>query len=331
MPTVLITPEAMLHRPAPYVTMLREAGFDIRYPEDPHFTRGLGTEAQSIEQLRGAAAVIAGGEFFTEKVMQALPELRVISRSGVGYDRVDVEAATRRGIAVTITPTANHEAVAEFALALMFAVAKQIVVGDAHARAGRWPRTPMQPIRGKTFGIVGLGRIGRSTATRVKGLGMTVLACEKFPNEEFVRAQGIELVDLDALLARSDYVSLHCPHTPETRRLANREFFAKMKPGSVLLNTARGELVVEADLLESLQSGHLAGAGLDVFEQEPPSPDNPLFKLSNIVVAPHIAGADELSQLNMGIECARNIIQLARGEWPEGAVVNADLKGLFRW
>jgi phosphoglycerate dehydrogenase-like enzyme len=191
MPTVLITPEAMLHRPAPYVDMLREAGFDIRYPENPHFTRGLGTEAETIDQLRGAAAVVAGGEFFTENVMLALPELRVIARSGVGYDRVDVEAASRRGIAVTITPTANHEAVAEFTLALMFAVAKQIVVCDGHARAGRWPRAPMQPIRGKTLGIVGLGRIGRSTAIRAKALGMTVLATEKFPNEEFVLAQGM--------------------------------------------------------------------------------------------------------------------------------------------
>jgi D-3-phosphoglycerate dehydrogenase / 2-oxoglutarate reductase len=331
MPVVLITPEALIEQPGPYVDNLRAAGFEVRYPRDHTFTRGLGTEQQTIDELRGVSAVLAGGEYITAAVLEKLPELRVIARSGVGYDRIDVPAATRHKVALTITPTANHEAVAEHALALVLAVAKSIVSGDRAVRAGRWPKQATRPIRGSTIGIVGLGRIGRSMALRAAAVGMKVIATEKFPDESFVRAQKIELVDLDTLLARSDYVSVHCPSNAETRQMFNARLFAKMKRGGVFINTARGELVAEADLLAALKSGHLAGAGLDVFEQEPPSVDNPLFKLDNVVVCPHIAGADELSQMNMAIEAADCIIRLSRNDWPAGAVVNAELQTDWKW
>jgi D-3-phosphoglycerate dehydrogenase len=331
MPVALITPEALIGQPGPYVDRLRAAGFEVRYPKDPTFTRGLGTEQQTIDELRGASAVLAGGEFIGARVMDAVPELRVIARSGVGYDRIDIPGATAHGVAVTITPTANHEAVAEHALALLFAVAKTIVTGDAAVRAGRWPKQATRPVRGATMGIVGLGRIGRSMASRSAALGMKVIATEMFPNQDFVRQHGIELVDLETLLARSDYVSVHCPSNAETRGLFNARRFGQMKRGAVFINTARGELVVEADLLAALQSGQVGAAGLDVFEQEPPSADNPLFKLAGVVVSPHIAGADDLSQLNMAIEAADCIVRLSRNEWPEGAVVNAELKSRWKW
>jgi phosphoglycerate dehydrogenase-like enzyme len=329
--SVLISPEALIGVRGPWVGLLEDAGFSVQYPEDPTFTRGLCGAEETIRVLNSASAVIAGGEYFTEPVLDRLPNLRVIARAGVGYDRVDVAAATARRIPLTITPTANHESVAETTLALLFAVAKGIVANDARTRAGQWAKQATEPIRGKTLGIFGLGRIGRSTAIRARALGMIVLATEKFPNDSFVRQHGIELVDFDALLARSDYVSIHCPLNAETNRLFDRTVFSRMKPGSVLLNTARGGLVVEADLLEALRSGQLGGAGLDVFEQEPASAANPLFQLDNVVVSPHLGGADKLSQHNMAIEAADCIVKLSRGEWPAGAVVNDELRENWKW
>src|SRR5262249_57405355 len=234
MQTVFITPEALIKGRGPWVTLLEEAGFAVAYPEDLTFTRGLCGAAETMRVLRPAAAVVAGGEYFTPEVLAGLPQLRVIARAGVGYDRVDVPAATAQKIAVTITPTANHEGVAEQAFALIFAIAKGIVVNDARTRAGEWSSGMTAPIRGKTLGLFGLGRIGRSTAIRGRALGMTVIATETYPDLAFARQHGIELVDFDTLLARSDYLSLHCPHNAETDRLFNRDVFAKMKRGSVL-------------------------------------------------------------------------------------------------
>lgn len=331
MPTVLITPEAMREQPAPYVDLLRAAGFEIRYPKNPRFARGLGGPAEVIDELQAVDAVIASGEPYTEEVLAALPRLRVIARAGVGYDRVDVAAATRHRVPVTITPTSNHEAVAELTLALLFAAAKSLVVNDRQVRSGQWPRKLLRPVRGQTLGILGLGRIGRSTAVRAAALGMKVLATEAQPDQAFVERQGIELVGFDALLARSDYLSIHCPLNADTQGLFNGDVLRRMKPGSVLINTARGKLVVEADLLEALRSGPLAGACLDVFEQEPPAADNPLFALDNVVLSPHLAGTDELSLVGMGVEAADCIARLYRGEWPEGAVVNDQLRDGWQW
>jgi len=331
MPIVQINPEAMLNKPAPYVDILREAGFEIRYPRNPELARGNCNAAEMIDELRGAAAVIATAAHYTPEVIAGLPELRVIARAGVGYDRVDVKAATQHNIAVTITPTANHEAVAELMLALLFGVSKRLVSGDAAVRAGGWPRQPLVPIRGKTVGVLGLGRIGRSVAVRCQALGMKVIAAEQQPDADFIRQHGIELVGFDQLIEQSDVVTIHCPLTPETEGMFNADVFSKMKRGSILINSARGPLVNEAALFEALQSGHLLGAGLDVFEVEPPRPDNPLFKLDNVVVSPHIAGADELSLERMGVEAAECIVKLYRNEWPEGAVVNDSLRENWKW
>jgi len=331
MPAVMITPEALIAVRGPWIPMLEEAGFTIQHPDDTTFTRGLCSPAETIRVLSNVDAVIAGGEYLTPEVIAALPRLQVIARSGVGYDRVNVSAATKHGIPVTITPTANHESVAETAFALVFAIAKGIVTNDACVRSGQWAKNQTQPIRGKILGIFGLGRIGRSTAIRGRAMGMTVLATETYPDKPFVAQHGIELVDFDALLSRSDYVSIHCPLNAETAGLFNHAVFQKMKPGSVLINTARGGMVVEADLMDALKSGHLSGAGLDVFEQEPATSDNPLFQLDNIVVSPHVGGGDKLSQENMGIEAADCVIKLSRNQWPAGAVVNDELRQSWKW
>ena len=331
MPVTLITPEAMREQPAPYVRMLREAGFEVRYPRNTKFARGLGGPAEVIEELRGVDAVIASGEPYTPEVLTALPDLRVIARAGVGYDKVNIAAATQQGIAVTITPTSNHEAVAELAMALLLGATKSIVVNDRAVRQGQWPRKLLRPVRNQVMGILGLGRIGRSTAIRAAALGMRVIATESAPDESFVQQHGIELVDFPTLLATSDFLSIHCPLNAETEGLFNADVFSQMKPGSILINTARGRLVVESDLLRALQDGPLAAAALDVFEQEPPSPDNPLFRLDNVVLSPHLAGTDEMSLEGMGVEAADCIVKLYQGGWPEGAVVNDQLRDQWQW
>ena len=331
MPVVLITPEAMREAPGEHVAILESTGFEIRYPKNEQFARGLHPDSETIAELQGVDATIAGGEYYRAPILEALPQLKVVARAGVGYDRVDVAAVTAHNIALTITPTTNHEAVAELTLALLFALTKSIVVNDRRTRAGEWPRENLLPIRGNTFGIVGLGRIGRSTAVRAQAMGMRVIAADAFADSKFVAEHGIELVEFDQLLQRSDFVSVHCPHTPETDRLFNRDAFSKMKRGSMFLNTARGKLVDEADLYDALTSGHLRGAGLDVFEEEPPGADNPLLQLETVVVSPHKAGTDEQSAFAMIAEAADCIVKLSQNEWPENAVVNDELRTSWDW
>jgi D-3-phosphoglycerate dehydrogenase / 2-oxoglutarate reductase len=330
MPTVMFTPEALVRVNGPWVEMLQAAGFRVDYPEDRTFTRGLCGPAETIRVLRDADALIAGAEFLTAEVLAELPKLRVIARAGVGYDRVDVAAATRRGIPLTITPTANHEAVAETVFALMFAIAKSLIDNDARVRSGKWRKGPTQPIRGQTLGLFGLGRIGRSTALRARAMGMTVIATETHPDMDFIAQHAVQLVDFETLLSSSDYLSVHCPLNAQTQGMFNRRVFTKMRPGSVFINTARGELVDESDLVDALAS-HLSAAGLDVFAEEPPSPDNPLFRCENLVASPHLGGADTLAQKNMAIEAAGCIIKLSRNEWPSAAVVNNELQPGWKW
>ncbi|MDP6060637.1 MAG: NAD(P)-dependent oxidoreductase, partial [Pirellulaceae bacterium] len=272
---------------------------------------------------------IASSEGYSAAVLAALPDLRVIARCGVGYDGVEVPAASQRNIPVTITPNSNREAVAELALALLFGVTKSVVSNDKEVRAGNWPRKPLTPLRGKTMGIFGLGRIGGALASRAKALGLNVIATESMPDPEVVRELQIDIVDFDTLLAQSDIISLHCPLNDDTQGLFNASVFAKMKPNSILINTARGKVVNEADLISALQENQLGGAGLDVFEVEPPATDNPLLMLDNVVLSPHMGGVDEMSIEAMGLEAASCIIRLFRGEWPTGAVVNDQLKELW--
>ena len=327
MPTVLIGPSPIRHRPGRFRELLEAAGFTAIEPPG----NGPLTPADLMAAMPAADAMIAGGEPVPGEVIAACPRLRVIARTGVGYDAVDVAEATARGIVVTITPGTNHESVAEQAFALLLSVAKETIPRDGSTRAGGWDRTPVRPLRGTTLGLVGLGRIGRAMATRAVAFGMDVIAFDQAADTDFDARHGIRRVDLDDLLANSDVVSLHLPLTPETRGLFDRRAFARMKPGSILINTARGGLVDEAALNAALTSGHLAGAGLDVFESEPPSRANPLFSLPNVVVSPHLAGADARAMADMAALAARCVIDLHAGRWPEGCVVNEALRKGWTW
>lgn len=322
MHTVVITSKLLQGMPGRHLDLLQAAGFEVRYPPLPL----LSTEGETLDALRGASAVIAGSEPYTERVLAALPELRVISRSGVGVDRIDLRAATRHGIAVAVVPNGNQDAVAEFTIGLILALAKSIVQLNQRVRRGEWIKPQLQPLRGKTLGLIGLGRIGRGVAMRAQALQLQVIAHDKLPDREFASRHGIDLVGLQELLVRSDYVSLHVPFTEETAGMIHRGTIMLMKPGSFLVNTARGGLVVEADLLEALVSGHLAGAGLDVFAEEPVQPDNPLLRLDNVLASPHIAASDAHSDEVVALQAAQNIVNLYRGIWPCDCIANPDVR-----
>jgi phosphoglycerate dehydrogenase-like enzyme len=326
MPKVLITPTSLAGVSGPFLDLLREAGFEVVYTG-----RGAQlTEEEILHHLAGISATLAGSEPYTRRVLAAHPDLRVIARVGVGYDAVDVAAATAQGIAVTITPGANHDAVAEHTFALILALAKHLISQDRGTRADRWPRQTNLPLRGRALGIAGLGRIGKAVALRGECFGMRLLAYEPFPDVDFVRRHNVSLMPLERLLAEADYLTLHTPLTPESRHLINQRTLALMKPSAFLINTARGGLVCEADLLTALRDKRIAGAALDVFEQEP-TLQNPLFELDNVVLTPHAAGGDYQSRDDMALAAARAVVALSRGEWPDGQVVNPEMRARFRW
>jgi D-3-phosphoglycerate dehydrogenase len=326
MPKVLIAPAALASGRGPFAQVLCSAGFELTYP-----SHGAPLRADEVVGLlQGVSAVVASSEPYTREVLESAPGLRVIARAGVGYDAVDVAAATERGIAVTITPGTNQDAVAELTFALLLGVAKHLTANHAAIRAGRWPRSPTVPVRGRTLGVAGLGRIGQAVALRGLAFGMRVLAYDPVPNRAFADRHGVTLVPLDRLLTESDFLSLHVPLMPETRHLINRRTLAQMKPTAYLINTARGGLVCEADLLDALRNRRLAGAGLDVFETEPPG-KNPLFELDNVVMSPHVGGVDSQSMSDMAVSAAEAIVGLSKGEWPAEKVVNPEVRSKFRW
>ena len=326
MPKVLIAPATLAGIDGPYLKVLRDAGFDLVFPGLDHQM----SEDELLQHIKGMPASIAGSEPYTRRVLDANPQLRVIARAGVGYDAVDVKAATERGIAVTITPGTNQDSVAEHTFALILALAKDLINQHLGTRAGQWPRRSNVPLRGRTLGIVGLGRIGKAVAVRGAAFGMPMLAYEPCPDAAFVKQYGITLVPLDQLLRASDYVSIHVPLTAESRDLFDRRRLALMKPTAYLINTARGGLVNEADLQAALRAGKLAGAALDVFEQEPP-PITPLLEMDNVVLTPHAAGVDTQSRDDMALSAARAVVALSRGEWPAEQIVNPEVHARFRW
>ncbi|GAB4157259.1 MAG: hydroxyacid dehydrogenase [Planctomycetaceae bacterium] len=310
----------------PHIQLLENAGFEVKHVENK---AELFDEDKLIGHLSDCVASVAGSEPYTRKVIEACPELRVISRSGVGFDAIDLQACDEAGVAVTTTPGVNHHSVAEHAIAMLMAVARGFPELDRRVRENRWKRIAYPRIMGRTLGIVGLGWIGRAVAFRAVGLGMKVLAYEPYPNQEFLEQWPVELTDLDDLLTRSDFVSLHCPMTPESHHLINAETLAKMKPTSILINTARGPLVDEAALYEALKSGQIRAAGLDVFEVEPLPEDSPLIGLDNVLLAGHVAGLDEESQHDTFVMVADTIIKLRDGEWPTIRIRN--LKDVSDW
>jgi D-3-phosphoglycerate dehydrogenase / 2-oxoglutarate reductase len=240
-----------------------------------------------------ADGLVTALEPVTARVLAAAPRLRVICATGVGYDHIDVEAATRHGVTVCISAGSNHQSVAELTLGLMIALARDITRGDRALREGGWARLGGPELRGKTLGVVGLGRVGKSVALLARAFGMQVLATDVVLDHTFATTHCVEYVPLQKLLRLSDVVSLHCPLLPATSRLMNDRTLALMKPTAYLINTARGPVVDEAALVRALRAGRIAGAALDVFEAEP-TISLELRSLPNVILTPHVGGsADE--------------------------------------
>lgn len=327
MQKVLITPATLAGVEAPFLKLLRDARFEIVFPP----VRRQLTDEEIIQLLPGITACLAGSEPYTRRAIEGAPQLRVIARCGVGYDAVDLAAANERGIPVTITPGANQDAVAEHTMALMLALTRTLISQHNGIVAGKWPRESSVPVRGHTLGIAGLGRIGKAVAVRAAAFDMRLVAFEPAPDMNFVKQYKIELLPFEKLLAVSDFVSIHVPLSVESKHLINSRTLALMKPTAYLLNTARGGLVCEADLYKALKEKKIAGAGLDVFEEEPPDPNNPLFKLDNVVLTAHTAGSDWKSRNDMAYMAAQAIVALSRGEWPAHQVVNPESRAKHRW
>lgn len=271
--------------------------------------------------IAGVDGYIAGLDIIDRAALEKADRLKVIARYGVGVDQVDLEAAREKGIIVTNTPGANSVSVAELALGLMLALARQIPEAVQSVQQGKWPRYAGVSLEGKTVGILGLGAIGKQLARRLAGFDCTILAYDPFADENFVEEYRIELAPMDMLIARSDFVSLHLPLLPETRGLVNDAFLARMKKGAFLINTTRGEVIDEAALLRALESGHLRGVGLDAFTVEPPDPSNPLLHLPQVIATPHLGAQTDGATSNMGWFAMRDCLAVLRGEEPKYRVV----------
>jgi len=258
-------------------------------------------------------------------LIEACPELAVISNMATGFDNIDIAAASRKNIIVTRTPGVLSETTAEFTLALMLAAARRVAEGDRFVRNGLWktwgPQVLLgQDLSGATLGIVGLGGIGLELARRARALGMRVVYFSRTRKSSTERRFSLTFVDFDTLLAESDFISLHAPLTPETRHLIGRRELARMKPTAVLVNTARGPLVDQQALFKALAEGQIAAAALDVTDPEPIAPDDPLLTLENVIVTPHIASASVATRSRMAMLAAENLVQALAGKVPKHTV-----------
>jgi D-3-phosphoglycerate dehydrogenase / 2-oxoglutarate reductase len=331
MSRVLVAPAHLRAIEFAFAPLLREAGYTIHYPSrfEVDSDKPM-NEAEVLQEAPGCVASLAGSEPYTRAVIEkaAARGLKVIARAGVGYDAIDLQAATDHGVAVCFAPGTNQDAVAEHAFMLMLALVRRLREQDIEIRQGKWPRRAVGHLRGTTLGIVGLGRIGKAMARRAVPFGLRVLATEILPDHTFAKEHDVQFVPLEELLRLSDIVTLHVPKTPLTKNLIRKETLELMKPGAFVINTSRGGIVNEKDLYDALMAKKIAGAGLDVYETEPPG-QNPLFTLDSVVVTAHTAGVDERSRQEMARLPALAIIKLLAGEWPEEWVVNPQVQEKF--
>ncbi|MDA8525352.1 phosphoglycerate dehydrogenase [Planktomarina temperata] len=298
------------------VQIFRDRGIEVDF--DPSIGKDKDKLLSVIDQYDGLA--IRSATKATEKIINAASNLKVIGRAGIGVDNIDRAAASKKGVIVMNTPFGNMITTAEHAIAMMFAVARQIPEASASTHAGKWEKSKFMGVEltGKTLGVIGAGNIGGIVCERALGLKMKVVAYDPFLSQERAEKLGVQKVDLDELLARADFITLHVPKTEQTSNILNAEAIAKMKPGVRVINCARGGLVDEVALAEALKSGHVAGAAFDVFEVEPAT-DSPLFNLPNVVCTPHLGAATTEAQENVAVQVAEQMSDYLL----TGAVTNA--------
>ena len=300
-------------------------------------------EEELIQAAQDADVVVSNLQPFTRRVLEKLPRCRLYVAIGIGYDWIDVDAATELGICVANVPDYCLDEVSDHTMGLLLACSRKLVrVFDA-ARGGLWDaavpvkirqgiQPPMFRLKGQTLGLIGFGNIARTLTPKAKAFGLRVIAHDPYVPPEVASAQGVELVDLERLLRESDFVSMHAALTKTSRHMLREEHFRHMKPTAYFINTARGALVDEAALYAALTGGWIAGAGLDVLEEEPPRPDNPLFKLENVVITAHMAQHSNQAEAVLWRRPAEESVRVFQGEWPRG-LVNPQVKDkyLARW
>ncbi len=324
MPSVVVTREI----PEAGLRLVREAFDDVEVWTDP-LPPSPDQVAALLRGRDGAQTLLTAT--IDGDVLDREPQLKVVSNFAVGYDNIDVEAATARGVAVGNTPDTLTETTADFAFALLMAAARRVTEGADYVRAGRWetwgPRLLLgRDIHGATLGIVGFGRIGKEVARRARGFGMVLLATDAYEDPAAAAEFGVTYVPLDELLRRSDFVTLHVALTPETTGMIGTDAFATMKREAILINAARGPVVDTDALVTALETGEIAGAALDVTDPEPIPADHPLLRLPNALVVPHIASATVATRDRMAEMAARNLIAVLRGE-PAPSIVNPEVLG----
>jgi len=282
---------------------------------NPH-SRPL-NEDELIPLLEGCEGYLAGLDFITEKVLESTKTLRVISRYGIGCDRVDLDAAKKKGILVTNTPGANADAVADLTLGFMLAVARAIPMLDHSTKQGEWKRRTGIELGGKTLGLLGFGMIGKQTARRAAGFGMKIIAYDPYMDEAYAKKTGVLSKSLEQVITESDFLSLHLPLTESTSNIINKDSIGQMRSGAVVINTSRGGLIDEDALYNALESGHLGGAALDAYEKEPPDASRPLYQLPNVITTPHTGAHTAEASLNMATMAVDNLIEvLQTGDSP---------------
>lgn len=301
---VLTTPRSYGKTDPQVFDMLREAGLEVVRND----TGGILDKETIKAMLADCDGVIVGVDPMDAEVIAAAPKLKAIAKYGVGVDNIDLEAAKARGIKVSRTVGANSEAVADYAMALILAVARKTVLIDRQCRKGDWKKITTRDVTGATIGILGLGAIGRNVAQRAQGFGMKVLAHDPFWNEEYAAAHNITKATPDEIFTQCDIISLHLPLMPETENFIGAAELAKMKPDAILVNTARGGLIDENALLDALEAGKIYGAGIDAFSSEPPK-DPRWFTLENVVLGSHCAASTSGASRNMGRMATENLIR----------------------
>jgi D-3-phosphoglycerate dehydrogenase len=311
----------LLRPTIPEEAILKEAGATLTYGNAK-------TEAELIELVRDADAIINVYIPVTAKVIDSLKKCRIIVRRGIGYDNVDVSAATAKGIPVANVLDYCIEEVADHAMALLLSVARRVVRGTKQIESGGWnfkDLLPVSALKDCTLGLVGFGKIPRAVASRAKCFGLNIQTSDPFIPAELAEEHGVKLVSLEELLASSDFISVHAPLNSDTRGMISKREFALMKPSAVLINTARGPVVDEEALIEALKSGQIAFAALDVMTQEPPAPDNPLRKMDNVILTPHLAWYSEHSARLAGEKAAQDIVRVFKGYFPK-YLVNVEVR-----
>jgi D-3-phosphoglycerate dehydrogenase len=313
MPTrILLTTTSFQDTPGEHHDRLAATGWEIIT------ARGPLSEAGTLAAVGEVDGFICGDDAITRRVLEkATPRLKVLSKYGIGVDKIDVAACTQLGIPVLFTPGVNHTTVAEHAFLLLLALEKNLLFHCDSTRGGGWKRQTGHEVLGKTIGIVGLGRIGRELAIRAKAFGMRPIAYDVYWDEAFAAEHGIaRAATLDELFAQSDYLSLHTNLTPETRDLVRAETIQRMKPGVIVINCARGEIVNTADMAAALESGRVRGYGTDVLDAEPPPADHPLTHLANCIVTPHVGSRTCESVQRQALAAVENLVRAMHGEKP---------------